>query len=551
LARFETLIRFVNHVKTATTAHNTTIPVPILQRFERVTYFHFLGPFAAFASIFKGKPSKTGKISHERGKIGISPPSVNRFGSFSRKSQYHRKILVFSTNSPKTTGRIRFLWQIGNSFKVSQMGRGNMSTIAKHKLRGLLLGAAFAISGIISVPALAQVPDDVPTKEEQAAFQAWLKDFRKQARKSGISKQTINASLSDLSLNPRVLYLNDFQPEFSKPVWDYLDGAVSENRITKGKALLSEHGPLLKEVQNLYGVPPRYIVAIWGMETSFGALTGGFNALEALATLGYQGKRAKFGRTQLMAALEIVENGDKPADAMTGSWAGAMGQTQFIPTTYMTYAVDHNGDGTRDIWANLGDVFASTSNYLSASGWQPGQTWGREVVLPEGFDFALADRNKKLTLKEWAGHGLKFTNGDAIPGLDRHAAVIAPAGHQGPAFLIFDNFRSILRYNNSTSYALAVSLLADQLIDGDGVSASWPRHEKALSREERLEFQQRLTGLGYDTKGVDGILGANSRRALRDFQRANSAVPDGFATAAWLEKLRAAKNPTPQTSAHE
>lgn len=408
-------------------------------------------------------------------------------------------------------------------------------------LKSTAFVALLTLSGLAAGPTPAQAQaQEALTEADHAEFAAWLKDFRKQARATGISKKTLDAALTDISPNPKVLHLNNFQPEHSKPVWEYLDGAISEARVTKGKALLAQHGALLAEIETEYGVPPRYLVAIWGMETSFGAFTGGFNAIEALATLGYKGKRADFGRTQLMAALQIVENGDKAAAQMTGSWAGAMGQTQFIPTTFLTYAVDYDHDGHRDIWSNLGDVFASTANYLEYSGWERDRSWGREVSLPKGFDYALADRNNRMTLAEWSAHGITFANGSAVPALeDRTAAVIAPAGHQGPAFMIFGNFRAILRYNNSTSYALAVSLLADQFIDGEKVAASWPRHERALSRQERMEFQQRLTDLGFDTNGIDGILGANTRSALRAYQRANNEIPDGFATGALLEEIRA------------
>lgn len=427
------------------------------------------------------------------------------------------------------------LWQIESREYQKRVG-GKMRQKWSKKTKAVLLSGLLALMSFANAPAA--YAQEALTAEDHAEFRAWLKDFRKQAKKSGYSRATLDAALNDLEPNPKVIHLNNFQPEFSKPIWEYLDGAVSDNRITKGKALLVEHDALLKEIYDIYSIPPRYLVAIWGMETSFGALTGGFNAFEALATLGYKGKRTKFARTQLMAALQIVESGNKSADAMTGSWAGAMGQTQFIPTIYLTFAVDHDGNGTKDIWADLGDVFASTSNYLASSGWQQDRSWGREVTLPQGFDYGLADRSKKLSLTEWSAHGVTFAKGSAIPQLDRMASIIAPAGHQGPAFMIFENFRAVLRYNNSTSYALAVCLLADQFIIGERLNASWPRHERALSRDERMEFQQRLTDLGFDTKGIDGILGANSRAALRDYQRVQAIVPDGFATATILETLR-------------
>jgi membrane-bound lytic murein transglycosylase B len=435
--------------------------------------------------------------------------------------------------TPTTTKKSKICGEYGTTRHCKSTYRGKMPVKSLYRLVLLALLA----TSLATPQAVAQ---EEITAEDQAQFKAWLKDFRRQAKKSGISKPTLDSSLSGISLNPSVIKANNFQPEFSKPIWDYLDGALSQARIDKGKALYAEHTALLDEIAAIYNVPPRYIVAIWGLESSYGALTGGYNALEALATLGFRGRRAQFGRTQLMAALQIVDNGDKPATAMTGSWAGAMGQTQFIPTTYLTYAIDHDQDGSRDIWSNLGDVFASTSNYLRASGWQQDRSWGREVILPEGFDFALADRNSTQPLAEWSKLGVTFTNGNPVPKIDRPAAIIAPAGHSGPAFMIVENFRVVLRYNNSTAYALAVCLLADLLIDGDPVKASWPRHQRPLTRDERTELQRLLTDKGYDTLGIDGILGANSRKALRAYQKDTGAVPDGFATASVLEGLRAA-----------
>jgi membrane-bound lytic murein transglycosylase B len=379
------------------------------------------------------------------------------------------------------------------------------------------------------------------TDEDRAAFSAWLKDFRNQAQKTGISEQTLNAALGYIAPNPKVIRANEYQPEFSKQIWDYLDTALSETRVDNGKTLLAENADLFAEIEAAYGVQGHYIAAIWGLESSYGALTGGYNVMEALATLGFRGRRMGYGRTQLMAALQIAENGDKAPSEMTGSWAGAMGQTQFIPTTYLSHARDHDGDGHRDIWDNLGDVFASTANYLAASGWTPQQTWGREVMLPEGFDYTMADRNVRKPMTAWSEMNVTFTNGTPLPKLDRVVSIILPGGHKGPAFMIQDNFRTTLRYNNSTAYALAVGLLAEQLLGGEAVQGTWPRDERALSLDEKKEFQSLLTAAGYDTKGIDGILGANSRNALRSYQIDRGLVPDGFATASLLEVLRPAQ----------
>lgn len=412
------------------------------------------------------------------------------------------------------------------------------------------LGLALTLSVSISLlsPAAA-APPPPPTAEEQAAFQAWILEFKGQARATGISDETLESAFSGVTLNPRVLKADAYQPEFSKPIWGYLDSAASETRVSSAKKAYTAQKPLFDEVSEKYKVQSRYVVAIWGLETSFGNITGDYNVIEALATLAYKGRRTKFGRTQLMAALEIIQSGDKTADQMTGSWAGAMGHGQFIPTTYLSYAIDYDKDGRRDIWDNHGDVFASISNYLSRSGWVPGQEWGREVVLPEDFDYALADRRKRLSLSDWREKGVTLVSGDPLPDLERPASIIVPAGHKGPAFLILNNFRAILRYNNSTAYALAISLIADQSAGGPGVTKPWPRNMKPLARDDRMELQQLLKDKGYDPGGVDGIIGGNTRTAIRRFQSDKGLVADGFASGDLLDVLRGkavAETPEPE-----
>lgn len=402
--------------------------------------------------------------------------------------------------------------------------------------RGCLIAAAVLWGG--TSIALAAEPLPEPSAEQQAAFSSWIVDFKEQALASGLSEATLDAAFADVKLNPRVLKADAYQPEFSKPIWAYLDGAASAYRIKKGGEALVNHTDLFKELQTKYEVQSRFIVAIWGLETSYGAITGDYSVIEALATLAFNSRRSKFGRTQLMAALEIIEAGDKTPEGLTGSWAGAMGHGQFIPTTYLAYAVDHDGDGKRDIWGNHGDVFASISNYLTQSGWQPGQDWGREVKVPEGFDYAEADRGTLKTMTHWREVGVTFVNGEPVPEVDRSASIIVPAGHRGPAFLIFQNFRAILRYNNSTAYALAIGLIADQVAGGSGVHGKWPRDLKPLSKEERKELQQLLTNRGFATGAIDGIIGGKTRGAVRLFQQQSAMVADGFATTQLLETLR-------------
>lgn len=402
-----------------------------------------------------------------------------------------------------------------------------------------LLCATWTLAPIAVGQAQAADPLPEPSAEEQAVFASWIVDFKKQALASGLSEATLRAAFADVKLNPRVRKADAYQPEFSKPIWAYLDGAASAYRVQKGGEALTNHAPLFEEIQTKYEVQSRFIVAIWGLETSYGAITGDYSVIEALATLAFKGRRAKFGRTQLMAALEIIEAGDKTVEGLTGSWAGAMGHGQFIPTTYLAYAVDHDGDGKRDIWSNHGDVFASISNYLVQSGWQPGQDWGREVKLPEGFDYAQADRRTLKSMQHWREAGVTFIDDEPVPQMERVASIIVPAGHSGPAFLIFQNFRAILRYNNSTAYALAIGLIADQVAGGPGVSKSWPRDLTPLSKDDRKELQQLLTNRGFATGGIDGIIGGKTRSAVRLFQKQNAMVADGFATTQLLEALRA------------
>lgn len=372
-------------------------------------------------------------------------------------------------------------------------------------------------------------------------FQAWLDGFRAEAAAAGIRPEIIDDAFEGVSVNTRVFELNDNQPEFSRSIWDYLDGAVSQSRITNGRAKLAENRNLLSLIEQAYGVDAEILVAIWGLETSYGAIMGNYDAIQALATLAFEGRRTGYGRSQLIGALKIIQNGYASRDDLKGSWAGAMGHTQFIPTTYLTYAVDHNGDGRRDIWNHLGDVFASTANYLSASGYRRNEAWGTEVSLPESFDYALADRNIRKAVAEWAAMGLKPAGGASLIGLydpNIRARLILPAGSQGPAFLTFDNFNAILKYNRSTSYALAISLLSDAAGGGDGaVKTAWPRDDRPLSFTERKDLQQALTERGYKPGPVDGIIGAGTRAALRAWQQDNELPADGYASAAVLEAL--------------
>jgi membrane-bound lytic murein transglycosylase B len=373
------------------------------------------------------------------------------------------------------------------------------------------------------------------------AFSSWIESFRADAAAKGISKKTLDAALTGLNPDPKILEAQDNQAEFVKPIWDYLDSAVSRARIRKGRSQLRRYAKQFAAIEEKYGVDRHYLAAIWGMETSYGAFMGNKSVIRSLATLAHTGERTQFGRTQLLAALEILDNGDIDVANMEGSWAGAMGHTQFIPTTYLDYAVDFTGDGTRDIWRAISDALASSANFLKKKGWNTGETWGYEVVLPDGFDYARADGRTQRTLARWAKFGIKRPSGNAFPRPSDPARLIVPAGAKGPAFLVINNFFVIKRYNNATAYALAVGHLADRLMGFGPISQSWPTNEKPLARSERKELQQLLTDMGFLSGEIDGIIGPNTKAAVRAFQRSRDLIPDGFPTKRLLESMRAAR----------
>lgn len=397
--------------------------------------------------------------------------------------------------------------------------------------------AAVASMVVVCAPAQAQGP--VP---ETSAFQDWLDGFRAEALAAGINAQTIDNAFATVELNQRVFELNDNQPEFSRSIWDYLDSAVSETRIANGKNGYAENRLLLQNIESAYGVDASIMVAIWGLESSYGAILGNHDTISALATLAWKGRRTGYGRSQLIGALKILQNGYASRAQLKGSWAGAMGQTQFIPTTYLSYAVDHDGDGVRDLWSNLGDVFASTANYLSASKYAAGYKWGTEVTLPAGFDYALAGTGYRKPVAEWAASGVSGAAGSLIGSIDPNlrGRIIVPAGASGPAFIVFENFEAILKYNRSTSYALAVGMLSDQ-IAGRAVplKKSWPREDRALSLQERKNLQQALLDRGFAPGPIDGVVGAGTKRALRAWQKTQGLPADGYASSTVLQKLLA------------
>ncbi len=377
-------------------------------------------------------------------------------------------------------------------------------------------------------------PSDLPGQD----FATWQANFRQRAVREGIDPALLERAFAGLSPNSRIQELDRKQPEFSKPVWEYLDNAVSAQRIQQGRALLVQHQATLQSVARAYQVDPEVIVAIWGMESNFGSNFGSLSVIRSLATLAWDGRRRASAEEQLIAALRIVQQGDVTPERMVGSWAGAMGHTQFMPTTFLTHAVDFDGDHRRDLWNSLPDVFASTAHYLHASGWQFGAPWGYEVQLPAGFDWRLSGSEVSLPLTEWSARGVTRIDGSPLSSTAGKARLLLPAGYRGPAFLALDNFRAVLRYNNAVSYALAVNHLADRLRGAGPIQRAWPRDLRPLGRSQRIELQQRLTAQGYAIGQADGILGGRTQEAVRQLQQRLGLPEDGYATLDLLERLR-------------
>lgn len=392
---------------------------------------------------------------------------------------------------------------------------------------------------VVSALAIAAAPFGA-ARADEPSFNEWLKGFRAEAAAAGVRRDIIDQAFDGVVMNQRVFELNDNQPEFARSVWDYLDSAISEKRVNDGRTKVAENKALLDRIEAEFGVDQEIIAAIWGLESSYGAVMGDHDVFGALATLGWKGRRTAYGREQLIGALKILQNGYADRSQLRGSWAGAMGQTQFIPTTYLVYAVDHGGDGKRDIWADLDDVFASTANYLRASDYRAGAPWGFEVNLPDGFDYALADVDVSKAAIEWAGAGLSGVHRNLATDVDPNlrGRVLLPAGAKGPAFLVFENFEAILKYNRSTSYALAVGLLGEHLAGREKpIAAAWPRTDRALSLDERKTLQQALKDKGFDPGPIDGVIGAGTKRALKAWQKSAGVPADGYASLDTLTRL--------------
>jgi membrane-bound lytic murein transglycosylase B len=428
---------------------------------------------------------------------------------------------------------------------LSLGGQSALANPVRESLRPVMRPGV-AIQVDVDVPATSLRPQARPdsvAKEPRIStanlgFQRWIKTFRPRARKAGITDRTMDRAFRGVKYNTDVIQRDRNQSEFTKTLWEYLDSAASDTRVSNGKKALREHGRVLRQIEAQYGVDKEVVAAVWGLESAYGTYRGKTDIIEALATLAYDGRRGRFFEAQLIAALKILQSGDVAPRNMTGSWAGAMGHTQFIPTSYLSFAVDFTGDGKRDIWSdNPADALASTAAYLDRHGWVDGQPWGVEVKLPSRFNYALANRKIKKMPSEWARLGVTDMKGRAVRDYGQ-ASLLLPAGSQGAAFLIFKNFSVIERYNTADAYVIGVGHLSDRLKGGPKIQAKWPRGDRALTFKERKELQKRLTAKGFSTQGVDGKIGPLTIDAVRGYQRAQGLTPDGYPSLRLLQKLR-------------
>lgn len=379
-----------------------------------------------------------------------------------------------------------------------------------------------AVMNKVSRPAM----DDVPVAQR---YRRWQADFTNRALAKGYSPQLLADTIGRARINEKALERDSSQPEFTRPVWAYINSAANPTRIANGQAEMAQHTTEFDDIERTYGVPRQILTAIWGLESAYGKILGTHDIIDSLSTFAFEGRRKTFGEQQLFAVLDLIQSGAVRIDQLKGSWAGAMGMTQFIPTTFRDYAVDFDRNGNTDLWGSESDALASAANYLTRSGWKVGQPVMSEVILPNGFDYADVETVRK-PVSQWVAMGVMPANGlmysPAASALE--AKLLAPAGHRGPKFLTFRNFDAIKKYNNSTSYVMGIASLGDALIGETAIRNSWPEGDKPVSFEDKKLMQQRLTAMGYDTAGIDGMIGPATRKAIRAWQSANGVPADGY-----------------------
>ena len=387
----------------------------------------------------------------------------------------------------------------------------------------------------LALIALAAVMAAPHRADASPAFQAFVEGLWPDAQARGVSRATFDNAFRGVVPDPKIGATTGKQSEFVRPVWHYIAAATAPGTVAKGQAAARQWAPVLAGVERTYGVPSSVVLALWGLESGYGASTGGVYTIRALATLAFAGNRRELFRQELLAALQILEQDHIARDAMLGSWAGAMGQTQFMPSSYLKFAVDGDGDGRRDIWTSVPDALASTANFMQQKGWDPSLPWGFEVVLPEGFDW----RTVSAGFPQWASLGVRRADGRAMPPRGE-GALFLPAGVKGPALLITANFEVIRAYNTSDAYALGVGFLSDRIAGLGPLRASWPVSDPILTLAERAEVQKRLAALALYDGATDGKVGPRSRDSVRRFQLSRGLVADGYMSPAVLEALRAA-----------
>ncbi len=369
-------------------------------------------------------------------------------------------------------------------------------------------------------------------------FAGCVAGLSERALREGISPATVKTALEPVRFEQRVIEADRRQPEFTDTFASYLGRRVTAGRIEQGQQLLRQHAELLARITREYGVPPAYLIAFWGLETNFGSYFGNIPVLNSLATLACDPRRADYFSGELLNALRIVERGDVEPGRMIGSWAGAMGHTQFMPSVYLRYATDGDGDGKIDLWGSPADALTSAANFLRGIGWRAGERWGREVLLPKGFDYRLAGRNQTRTLAAWTALGVRRADGTPLGSHDMEASLLVPAGHQGPAFLIYANFDTIMRWNRSEFYAIAVGHLADRIAGAPPLRRPPPQDAPRLSRDQVAALQTRLAERGFDSGTADGVFGPATRAAIRAFQQAQGWIADGYPDSKLLAALK-------------
>jgi membrane-bound lytic murein transglycosylase B len=386
-----------------------------------------------------------------------------------------------------------------------------------------------ATAAIAAGPALAQ-----------SDFQACLQNIRSEAVRQGVPAATIDSAFRGLTPDSKVVELDSRQPEFSQTYGKYIANAVTLDRVARGQQKLQQYRGLLTEIEREYRVAPQYLVAFWGVETNYGTFMGDFSALRSVATLACMTKRQAFFSNETVQALRILANNHMTTQQMKGSWAGAMGNMQFMPSTFTKWAVDRDGNGRIDIWNSMPDAFASAANFLRGIGFKPGLPAAEEVILPQGFPLDQADTTVEKPVRAWSAMGLKRAGGGALPASDEPSQILLPAGWRGPAFILYPNFKAVMNWNRSTLYALSVTILAQQIAGGPAIMQSAPSDDEPLARDAVIDLQTRLAKLGFYTDETDGLLGPKTRSAVRLFQKQAGLPADGHPTRDMVARLQRA-----------